>query len=72
MPSRGILSYTFRHSSCHLQKVTHEFAKNCHSYNLIKVINKTAHNIVEKITTHSELWFSLYIGTMLLQKYSLV
>ena len=53
MPSRGILRYKFRHSSCHLPKVTHEFAKNCLSYNLTKVINNTRRNIVEKITTHS-------------------
>ena len=51
-------------------KVTHEFAKN--SYNLIKVINNTARNIVEKNATHSQSGFSLYIKTMFLQKYSLV
>ena len=48
MPSRRILRYNFRHSSYHLPKVTHEFAKKCLSYNLIKVINNTADNIVEK------------------------
>ena len=49
MPSRGIPRYEFRHSYYHLPKVTHEFVKNCLSYNLIKVINNTAYNIVEKI-----------------------
>ena len=72
MPLRGIFRYEFRHSSYHLPKVTHEFAKNCLSYNLIKVINNTTRNIEEKITTHSQSGFSLYIKTMLLQKYSLV
>lgn len=50
-------------------RVNHTFAENCARYNLPHLLNETSDDILDKISTHSELGFKLYIKNSFLNDY---
>ncbi len=53
----------------HHAKTQHEYAKKCMRFNIPKVINSSANDISNKITTHSLQGFSGYIKQYILNSY---
>ena len=53
----------------HEPKTTHEFAKKCIRYDIVKVVNSTPAIILDKIQTHSLQGFAGYIKHTIFQSY---
>ena len=52
-----------------MHKVKHKFAENSIRYQLPIILNKTPNNVLEKLETHSNIGYKLYIKYWLWEKY---
>ena len=50
-------------------KVKHKFAENSIRYQLPIILKKTPNNVLEKLETHSNIGYKLYIKNWLSEKY---
>ena len=67
--SIGSTRYGLRCSSFQLPMVRHDFAKRGLQYNIVKIINTTHNDILDKIHTHSLYGYAYYIKHNFLQNY---
>jgi len=61
--------YGTRNIHFQIPAIRHKFAECCVRYKLPKLLNKNIHEILDKIDTHSEFGFSLYIKNHFINKY---
>ena len=62
-------NFNTRNRSYLTHKVKHEFAENSIRYQLPTILNKTPNNVLEKLETHSNIGYKLYIKNCLWEKY---
>ena len=71
VPNLSIASrnYGLRNPKFLIPTIKHEHAKTSFRYQLIKIVNGTTTDIIDRIGTHSLYGFSLYIKNTLLENY---
>ena len=69
-PNHDIHDYNTRgHNKFHRLNLTHTFAKMSLRNTLITTLNNTPSIIIDKVNTHSQIGYSLYIKNVFVQEY---
>ncbi len=68
--NRNVHDHDIRQSNkLHVQRTNKQLVKNCIRHNVIKIVNTTPNNILDKVNTHSLHGFAVYTKNFFIETY---